>query len=301
MNRNQKLEAIMNKKMILLAIVMLALVSLACSININLPSTNIKTGPEVTDTIYVPVPKNAGTTSDVAINFGAGNITLKPGAEDALVDGTATYNVSDFKPIVTTQNDNVSIKQGDFNFEGLPSFKQDITNNWNLSLGNYPMSLVIKAGAYKGEYELGGLSIERLEIGDGAAKVDLSFSAPNLVQMSSLEYTTGASEVTLKGLANANTTDFTFRSGAGNYTLDFSGELQNDMEVNIESGVSSVTVIIPRGTNAQVITDSGLMTVSTDGSWNQSGDTYQVTGSGNTITLHVKMGAGNLKLESGNP
>jgi flagellar basal body rod protein FlgB len=301
MNRNQKLEAIMNKKMILLAIVMLALVSLACSININLPSTNIKTGPTVTDTIYVPVPKNAGTTTDVAINFGAGNITLKPGAEDALVDGTATYNVSDFKPIVTTQNDNVSIKQGDFNFEGLPSFKQDITNNWNLSLGNYPMSLVIKAGAYKGEYELGGLSIERLEIGDGAAKVDLSFSAPNLVQMSSLEYTTGASEVTLKGLANANTTDFTFRSGAGNYTLDFSGELQNDMEVNIESGVSSVTVIIPRGTNAQVITDSGLMTVSTDGSWNQSGDTYQVTGSGNTITLHVKMGAGNLKLESGNP
>jgi hypothetical protein len=301
MNRNQKLEATMNKKMILLAIVMLALVSLACSININLPSTNIKTGPTVTDPIYVPLPKDAGTTTDVEINFGAGNLTLKPGAKDALVDGTATYNVPDFKPIVTIQNDNVSINQGDFNFEGIPSFKQDITNDWNLKLGSSPMSLVIKAGAYKGEYELGGLSIERLEIGDGAAKGDLSFSAPNLVKMSSLEYTTGASEVSLKGLANANTSDLTFRSGAGNYTLDFSGELQNDMDVNIESGVSSVTVIVPKGTNAQVITDSGLMTVSTDGSWNHSGDTYLVTGSGYTITLHVKMGAGNLKLETGNP
>jgi hypothetical protein len=72
------------------------------------------------------------------------------------------------------------------------------------------------------------------------------------------------------------------------------------MDVNIESGVSSVTVIIPRGTNAQVITDSGLMTVSTNGDWQQSGDTYLLTGEGNTITIHVKMGAGSLKLEVGN-
>jgi hypothetical protein len=147
---------------------------------------------------------------------------------------------------------------------------------------------------------LGGLSIERLEIGDGAAKAELIFSSPNLVQMSSLEYTTGASDVSLAGLANANTTDMTFRSGAGNYTLDFSGELRDNMNVNIESGVSQVTVIIPRGTNAQVITDSGLMTVSTNGNWQQSGDTYQLTGDGNTITIHVKMGAGSLKLEVGN-
>jgi hypothetical protein len=116
--------------------------------------------------------------------------------------------------------------------------------------------------------------------------------------MSSLIYTTGASEVTLKGLANANTTEMTLRSGAGKYTLDFSGELRSDMDVNIESGVSSVTVIIPVGLNAQVITEGSMMTVSTSGSWQQSGDTYRLTGDGNTITIHVKMGAGNLKLET---
>jgi len=290
----------MNRKMIFLAVVILALVSLACSININLPSTQTKTGPTVTDPIYVPFPTDAQTTADVAINFGAGELTLQPGAQDALIDGTATYNVSDFKPIVTIDNDNISLDQGELNFQGFPNFNQDIVNDWKLSLGNRPMTLYIKAGAYMGDFELGGLSIERLKIGDGAAKVNLSFSTPNQVRMSSLEYTTGASQVSLKGLANANTTDMTFRSGAGEYTLEFSGELRNNMNVKIESGVSSVTVIIPEGVNAQVITESGLMTVSTSGSWQQNGDTYLLSGSGNTITIHAKMGAGNLKLETVN-
>ena len=289
----------MNRKMIFLAILILALVSLACTININLPSTQVKTGPTVTDTIYVPFPADTQTTADVSINFGAGELTLKPGAQDALIDGTATYNVSDFKPIVTIDNDNISLDQGELNLQGIPNFNKDIVNEWKLNLGNRPMSLVIKAGAYMGDFELGGLSIERLEIGDGAAKVDVSFSSPNQVKMSSLEYTTGASEVSLEGLANANATNMTFRSGAGEYTLDFSGELRNNMNVEIESGVSSVTVIIPAGMNAEVITESGLMTVSTSGSWQQNGDTYLLSGSGNTITIHVKMGAGSLKLETG--
>src|SRR3546814_7166011 len=52
--------------------------------------------------------------------------------------------------------------------------------------------------------ELGGLSLKSLEVKDGASNVDLSFSKSNLVEMSILQYTTGASDVKLTGLANAN-------------------------------------------------------------------------------------------------
>ena len=201
--------------------------------------------------------------------------------------------------MVSSANGNVLIETGNFNLKGLPRINnQDIINNWELMLGASPMRLVINAGAYQGNYELGGLSLERLQIEDGAAQVDVSFSTPNLVQMSSLQYTTGASKVTLKGLANANTTDMTFRGGAGEYTLDFSGELRNDMHVTVESGVSSVTIIVPEGVNAQVISDGGFMTVNTSGNWGQNGNNYQHQGSGNTITISLKMGAGNLKLET---
>src|SRR4030065_2049134 len=289
----------MNKKMILLAIVTLAAVSLACTININLPSTQAKTGPPVTETIQVPLLTDPQAVPAIPLAFGAGDLTLQPGAKDALVDGTATYNVTDFKPTVSIENDDIRIEQGNLELNGLPTFKNDVINDWKLNLGTSPMSLVIKAGAYNGNFELGGLSIQRLDVTDGAAKVNVSFSKPNLVEMSSLLYTTGASEVTMTGLSNANITDMTFGSGAGSYTLDFSGELRNNMNVTIESGMSTVTVIVPEGMNVQVNAASGLMTISTRGNWEQHGDIYQLGGTGNTITINVKMGAGNLKLETG--
>ena len=288
----------MNRKMIFLAILILALASLACSVNINLPDWQVVTGPTETENINVPLLPDTQAIPDVTLKFAAGTLNLQPGAEGALVTGTATYNVADLKPTVSTENGNILIETGNFDLKGLPRLKQDVINNWELKLGASPMRLVINAGAYQGDYELGGLSLERLQIEDGASQVDVSFSTPNLAQMSSLQYTTGASQVSLKGLANANTTDMTFRGGAGEYTLDFSGELRNNMDVNIESGVSSVTIIVPEGVNAQVISDSGFTTVSTSGSWKQNGNTYQLTGSGNTITINVKIGAGSLKLDT---
>jgi hypothetical protein len=295
------MEDRMNKIMILLAIGVLVLASLACSININLPSTQVKTGPTVTDTISVPLLADSQATAEISLEFGAGKLNLQPGAQNVLVEGTATYNVADFKPTVTTNGSNVSIEQGNMDIKGIPSFNQDIVNEWKLSLGNTPINLAINAGAYEGTFELGGLSIQQLEVNDGAAKVEINFSNPNLIDMSSLKYNTGASDVSLKGLANTGAKELVFRSGAGNYTLDFSGELRGNMDVTIESGVSQVTVIIPTGVSAQVITDTGLMTVSSSGNWQQNGNTYSLAGTGYTITIRVELGAGNLKLQTSSP
>ncbi len=288
----------MNRRMILLAITAIALATLACSININLPSTEVKTGQTVTENISIPLLSDKQAIADVTLQFGAGKLFLSPGATSDLISGTVKYNVTDLKPTITTDGNNINIEQGNVHFNGIPSVNSNIVNDWTFSLANAPMSLVIKAGAYEGEYELGGLSLHSLEVTDGASHVDLSFSKPNLVEMTSLQYTTGASEVSLKGLANANAAEITFRSGAGNYTLDFSGKLQSNLMVNIESGVSQVTVIVPEGVNAQVIAANGLMTVSTSGGWQTQGSTYSLNGSGDTITIQVKMGAGNLRLET---
>jgi hypothetical protein len=59
-----------------------------------------------------------------------------------------------------------------------------------------------------------------------------------------------------------------------------------------------VTVIVPAGVPAQLTTDGSLITVNTSGGWEQTGNTYQLSGSGYTITILAKMGAGSLKLET---
>lgn len=274
------------------------MVTMACGININLPVTQVKTGPTETVDIQIAVPVESTSAVDFTLEFGAGEMKLAPGAEGSLATGTATYNVPDFKPEVKTGENSVTLSQGELNINGLPNFKDDVKNEWDLQLGSTPMNLAIKAGAYSGTFEFGGLSLESLEISDGASDVTADFSEPNKSEMLSLSYSTGASSVDLKGLANANFEQMTFTSGAGDYTLSFDGDLKRDANVTIESGVSTVTIIIPEGVNAKVTFDGSLSSVDTSGSWDQNGDVYTLSGSGPTITITVKMGAGTLKLKT---
>ncbi len=288
----------MNRIIIILAITALVLASLACSFTINLPGAEVKTGPTVTQNINVPNLTDRQAIADVTLHFGAGNLTLQPGAANELLSGTAMFNVADFKPTISIDSNNINIEQGNIKLTGIPYINTDIVNDWNLSLGDRPISLVIKAGAYTGNYELGGISLHSLAISDGASKVELSFSKPNLIEMTSLNYTTGASSVAMRGLANANADTLSFNGGAGSYTLEFSGLLQRDMSVSIDSGVSSVTIIVPNGTSAQVDTSNSLISVSSNGGWQQHGNLYQLSGSGSTIVIKVQMGAGSLKLDT---
>jgi hypothetical protein len=158
------------------------------------------------------------------------------------------------------------------------------------------MDLTISAGAYKGEFELGGLALKSLNISDGASNVELLFSEPNLVAMSEFRYATGASNVTMKGLANSNFKTFIFNSGAGNYTLDFSGKLQQPATASIDSGLSDMTIVIPQGMNVSVTVDSSIADVSFGDGWTQKGKVYSQNGEGPLLTIIINMGAGNLRL-----
>jgi hypothetical protein len=274
---------------IISAILVLALASLACGITVDLPQ-QAKVGPEIKDSITVADPKS--DEAQLGLSFGAGDLTISTGAKN-LVDGTVLYNVRDLKPEITSQNGEIEIKQG--NFEGLPPF-EGMKNKWDLKLGKTPMDLRIAAGAYDGILELGGLSLKSLTIQDGASNVELSFSEPNLVEMSLFSYTTGASDVTMDGLANANFKTFIFNSGAGDYTLDFSGEMQRDATVSIDSGFSDLNLIIPESMNAVVTIDSALADINVGSSWSQKNNVYTQEGEGHTLTIVINMGAGNVSI-----
>ena len=274
---------------LVLFIAILALASMACGFNLDLPKASTP-GPEVIDQISVPTPK----TEDVSLSlsFGAGEMTLAPGASQ-LVAGTATYNYAAFKPEVNIDGGNVQIQMNNIN--SFPVFN-DLKNVWDLKLGDTPMNLSIESGAYKGIFEFGGLALNNLTIKDGAAEVELAFSEPNLTEMSLLHYETGASNVKMTGLANANFGMMDFSSGAGDYTLDFSGVLKRDASIKISSGLSNIIIVVPEGVSAVVTVDSGVSNISAGSAWSQNGDVYKQEGEGPTLTFVVDIGAGNVTL-----
>ncbi len=273
-------------------LLVLGLALSACTVPFRLPLTR-QTGPLTVEQIALPVPPDAAVI-DLSLSFGAGKLILNPGT-DSLVSGSASYNVEDFKPIISVVGGKVSIEQGDWHIDGIPDFNE-IKNEWNLMLGNVPMNLSIDAGAYQAEYEFGGLALTNLTISDGAADVTLNFSESNTTEMTLFKYQTGASNVSLLGLGNANFSTLEFDSGAGNYTLDFSGELKRDASVNIETGVSNMTLVIPDGIPVQITIEGGLSNITHGTGWEKDGNVYTQEGSGPQLTIVIEIGAGNLTI-----
>ena len=284
------------RKHILAGALVMAFVSLSCGIN--LPVTEIETGPTQKVDLQISLPEEPLADVELNLEFVAGEMKLAPGASDYLASGTATFNVAELEPNVETSGASYTLRQGEQDIKGIPRIQGDLINEWDLQLADTPMSLNIKAGAYTGTFELGGLSLEKLAISDGGANLTSTFSTPNHVEMSSFTYSTGASSAKLNGLANANFKQMSFNSGAGDYALSFDGKLQRDASVTIDTGASTVNLIIPEGVNAQVTFNGALTTINAGNGWNQNGSVYTLSGSGHTITITVNMAAGTLNLKT---
>jgi hypothetical protein len=275
----------------------LALATLACTFTFNTPLQSVSIGPLNTYEFDIPQPE-PGEITDLNLEFGVGELFISPADGEALVSGEAVYNVEEFEPRVTVSGTEVEISQEIEEINIIPIIDEDIENTWDLELGAYQMRLQIAAGGYQGEFELGGLALSELRIAEGAADTRLSFSEANPVEMEKLRYDTGASKAVLTGLANANFEEMEFRSGAGDYRLEFTGELQRDGQVEIKSGISNLVIVVPEGTAATLSVDSGLSNIDLSGDWRSRAGRYSIEGEGPQLTITVEMGAGNLELRT---
>lgn len=286
----------MEKLRLYFAAFMVLAVTMACGIRINLPVQQVNTGPVNTEEIKIEKPTDS--PASISVEFGAGKLLLAPGTQDSLIQGTATYNVKDFKPKIKITGKRMRLRTGDLEINGIPNIGKDLQNIWDLKLADFPLDLEIGAGAYYGRLDLGGLSVRNLEINDGAADVEVNFSKPNKIQMENLRYHTGASTVKLTGLGNANFEYMDFKGGAGSYVLDFSGSLQQSAEVSVETGMSNLVIIVPDDVAATVVFKGSLASVTSHGAWRKSEGAYRLAGSGPKLKIIVEMSAGNLELRN---
>lgn len=273
-----------------------AILMLLLSIAWVVAGCGISTGP--TEELTIDEPLGSAAVTDIDVTMGAGKLSIGSGAT-GLISGVVRYNVEAWKPQLERSDTKVAVKQG--SQKGLSGLGTDLVNDWRLQLGKAPMRLHVSAGAYEGSYDLSGLVLQELTIKDGAAKTQVAFSSPNPGQMARLKYETGASTVSMTGLAYANFASMEFKGGAGSYILDFSGQLRSDAGVRIEAGVGTVRLVVPGTTAAWVTVDGALNNVSTEGEWVLNGEKYGTPAAGSgppakTLTISVEMSVGSLTL-----
>lgn len=291
----------MNQSKLFVAVGILALAALACSLP-GLPSaqTQLKSGTVQTQAISVPLPADTSKPVEVTLRLGAAEVVWGTGSAK-LIEGSVQYNVPEFQPIVNTTGNKVEVTQGPTGgIQG--ALPKDIVNKWNFRFGSgAPMNLNVQAGAYNGTWDLGGLRLQSLTWEEGASKSTIGFDRANLDKMDTFNFTTGASTVKMTGLANLNFAKMNFQSGVGTYTLDFGGRLKRSAAVEIKTGVSSLTVVVPVGTAVRITLKSAVSNTKTVGSWNNVGSTY-TTGKYDTaaekLDVTIDMGLGQLTLDT---
>jgi hypothetical protein len=127
------------------------------------------------------------------------------------------------------------------------------SGTWYLKFSDaVPISFDIQLGVGKGNFEFAGLQIKDLNLSTGAAEVRLSFNDPNQSSIDNLNIESGVSTFEGRNLGNANFKRFRFQGGLGSYTLDFSGEINREVDVDVEIGVGVCTIIVPPGVGARI-------------------------------------------------
>jgi len=260
----------------------------------NLASRNIRVGQTITETIFIPVPRGP-VMPRLEIDVAADKYSLTSGSADNLLEGTAVYNVDLLKPQVISSGASVRLaSEGSstqlmslsiYNF-----FRTDIKNSWDLMLGVTPVALSVQGGTASGKIELTNYAISDLSVTQGvAADLDLGFAQLNQTAMNSFEYSSDLSRrANITGLANARAQKMNFLLHNGEYTLDFSGALQNDLPVKLQGNAGAITIIIPPKTPAKIITsESEIPQIDAATNWQQSGPDYILAGTGPTIVIDL--------------
>lgn len=263
-------------------------------IEINVPTIQVGEMQDKEETI----PISGAESATVEILFGAGELEIETGISDDLCAGRFRYNVAEWEPEVTYEDNVLTIEQGGIKEDwGVPT--GNTTNEWKLEFSpEIPLKMSLDVGAGDGELDFTGLQLTELDLDMGAGNFYLRFDEPNKVTMSDLELNTGASKLDVTGIGNAGPERVRVQGGVGDITLDLGGDWPHSSDVEITAGVGAVTLRLPDDVGVRVETEGGLTNVETDGLQRRGGAYVNDVFGEVEIELHIRVttGIGNLRL-----
>jgi hypothetical protein len=185
----------------------------------------------------------------VNVAYGAGRLSIGPGSSNSLFHATLRYDARVFSPLNQYQNGELRIGVHDAKIRG----RNMQAGRLDLTLGpSVPLDLDLEFGAGEADVELGGLRVRQAVIQTGASETSVRVSKSNPEPCSLAKFEIGAAKFYAEGLGNLNCQDIDVDGGVGEVTLDFTGAWRTDSNVEIDMGLGSLTLRVPRGLGLSV-------------------------------------------------
>jgi hypothetical protein len=204
------------------------------------------------------IPSDGARDAVVDIQFAAGKLIVNPRDMADLAELDLFYDPKFVDVIIEKDVRGQTLYvSAESDFDNDRRDMHDIDNDWDVNLSTRtPMELRMEMGACKAEMDLGGVPIRELSINIGAASGVLDFSSPNPERMQEFEIEAGASSLDLTNLGNANFERFKFSGGAGSFDLDLRGTYTGESDVEIEVGLGTADIILPKGLPVRIESES---------------------------------------------
>lgn len=185
------------------------------------------------------------------VGHGAGQLRLGAGASTGMaLEGECTENV---RVASRLAGDRLEVRvSGDAVF--VPFFAPVRGLNWDLRVSDeVPLSLELETGANQSTIDLGGLPVTELKLKTGASSTDVTLPASGVV---TAEVQLGAAEMKVRvpqgvaarirsrsGLADVSVDAARFPRADGAYESPDFGASENRVDLTIEAGLGSVTIL----------------------------------------------------------
>ena len=180
---------------------------------------------------------------------------------------------------------------------------KDVENNkWEVYLTDrFPLAIAAEVALGSGELDLTDLQIENLRIEAGLSDMTIKFDKPNPIKMDRLAIEAGLGDFHLENLGNASIKRLNLEVGLGSATIDLSGPINTDMTAEMDVGLGSLELQIPKGLPVKIRCEcSFLSSIDLDDFRKKGESTYYSPGfdkDKDYITLNLGVGLGSVKVE----
>jgi hypothetical protein len=267
------------------------------------------------------IPMSGERELKVNLQAGFGNIYIMKGASDQILDADVElddntsvdkcfeYRVHDHIGYLDLSTDcNLDEEDNDnghhhhgIHVEGLDS------RTWNMHFTDaIPISFDVELGVGKGEIDLTGMAVKDFTLSSGASSVTVRCDKLNKETIEDLHIEAGVSKFHGIGLCNTHFRHLKFEGGVGTYTLDFGGDLNKEVDVDLEVGLGSLTIIIPDHIGAKIIYEKNWIThfsLASDFSRSDNDDDVYYSSNYTTakgkLNIHIDASLGSVRIKRG--
>ncbi len=200
----------------------------------------------------------------VAVEFGAGYLTLGANTQGMLYDATIRYDQARSAP---EHRYDAATHRLDLRLRPVGNAGVRVTNRQQMAQRasltfspTVPLVLDVTLGAGEGELELGDLRIRSAAVHSVATRTVIRASHPNAMACETLDLDGGAAEVITEHLGNLRCAEIRFDGGVGETTLDLTGRWTSTLRVRAKQALGNLKLVLPQDAGVRIVLDRTLTT-----------------------------------------